>query len=198
MIWMKTNWRTKRAYPFICSTRRSVDRHPPDQLEQSSLVSEHSSQHGGSFYYCYPGFHQYSRIDLSLSDHDQLLSDLRYALTEVGFLYIENHGVPTSLISDLKNALPRLFSISLESKAEVALENSPHFLGYSGDGAETTAGKSDRREQFEFATELDATWKEGLPLRERLRGPNSVCKAPNTVLLLWLNHAQLSNGLIQP
>uniref|UniRef100_A0A8H7TTI2 Fe2OG dioxygenase domain-containing protein n=1 Tax=Bionectria ochroleuca TaxID=29856 RepID=A0A8H7TTI2_BIOOC len=138
----------------------------------SSFVSEHRSQDGG-FYYCYPDFINVPRIDLSLSDHDQLLSDLRYALTEVGFLYIENHGVPTNLISDLKNALPRLFSISPESKAEVALENSPHFLGYSGDGAETTAGKSDRREQFEFATELDATWKEGLPLRERLRGPNS-------------------------
>ncbi|CAH0016869.1 unnamed protein product [Clonostachys rhizophaga] len=120
-----------------------------------------------------PDFINIPRIDLSLPGHDQLLSDLRYALTEVGFLYIENHGVPTNLISDLKNALPRLFSISPESKAEVALENSPHFLGYSGDGAETTAGKSDRREQFEFATELDATWKEGVPLRERLRGPNS-------------------------
>lgn len=44
------------------------------------------------------------------------------------------------------------------------------------DGTETTAGRADRREQFEFTTELDATWEEGMPLSERLRGPNSVCE----------------------
>ncbi|KAM0324624.1 hypothetical protein ACHAQA_008013 [Verticillium albo-atrum] len=49
----------------------------------------------------------------------------------------------------------------------------PHFLGYSAAGSETTAGAADNREQFEFATELAATWAKGLPLAERLRGPNN-------------------------
>lgn len=122
-----------------------------------------------------PDFTEIPRIDLSLPDRTQLLRNLRYALTEVGFLYIENHDVPSSVISNVQNALPHLFALPAESKAEVALANSPHFLGYSGDGSETTAGKVDRREQFEYATELSATWKEGLPFYERLRGPNPVC-----------------------
>ncbi|KAI1855614.1 hypothetical protein JX265_006017 [Neoarthrinium moseri] len=57
-------------------------------------------------------------------------------------------------------------------KQAIALENSPHFLGYSGTGSESTGGQSDQREQVEFATELDAIWQEGMPLYERLRGPN--------------------------
>lgn len=123
-------------------------------------------------------FEAIPRLDLSLSGdpttEPQLLSELRYALTKVGFLYIENHGVPEAVISDVVDALPALFNMSEEAKAEAALAKSPHFLGYSADGSETTAGKSDRREQFEFATELQATWRPGLPLREMLRGPNPV------------------------
>lgn len=118
------------------------------------------------------------RLDLSLSadpiTQRELLSQLRYALTEIGFLYVENHGVSQALISDVIAALPVLFALSDEAKAEVALANSPHFLGYSGDGSETTAGTADRREQFEFATELPATWTHEQPLSERLRGPNPV------------------------
>ena len=123
-------------------------------------------------------FTEIPRIDLSLAadpkTERQVLTQLRHALIEVGFLYIENHGVPESAIAAVQSALPTLFALPQAAKDEVALARSPHFLGYSGDGAETTAGRADRREQFEFATELGATWREGLPLRERLRGPNPV------------------------
>ncbi|KAK1756771.1 hyoscyamine 6-dioxygenase [Echria macrotheca] len=115
-------------------------------------------------------------VDLSLADDDstksQLLRQLRHALTEVGFLYIVNHGVPEAVIQKMVDALPNLFNLPTAAKVEVALHNSPHFLGYSADGSETTAGKTDRREQFEFATELTASWTDGKPLYERLRGPN--------------------------
>ncbi|KAI1826437.1 2OG-Fe(II) oxygenase superfamily protein [Xylaria intraflava] len=115
-------------------------------------------------------------IDLSLADDPgalpQLLKDLRHALVDIGFLYVLNHKVPSSVVSDLVSALPELFHLGEEVKSTVALENSPHFLGYSGVGSENTGGKVDLREQFEFATELTATWHEGLPLYERLRGPN--------------------------
>jgi isopenicillin N synthase-like dioxygenase len=118
-------------------------------------------------------------IDLSkASNHDtrsELLSDLRCALIHVGFLYISNHGISESTISELVDALPRLFSLSEQEKKEVALDKSPHFLGYSGTGSEKTAGKTDAREQFEFATALATDWREGQPLAERLRGPNQVC-----------------------
>ncbi|KFH40547.1 2-oxoglutarate-dependent dioxygenase-like protein [Hapsidospora chrysogenum ATCC 11550] len=121
-------------------------------------------------------FTEIPRIDLSLAGdpltEPTLLAKLRYALIDVGFMYIENHGVPTRVVDDIRTALPELFALPPSAKAAVSISNSPHFLGYSGDGSETTAGQSDRREQFEFANELTATWREGLPLSERLRGPN--------------------------
>ncbi|EFQ25210.1 2OG-Fe(II) oxygenase superfamily protein [Colletotrichum graminicola] len=115
-------------------------------------------------------------IDLSLADDPAseagLLEQLRHALVHVGFLYVVNHGVRKATVSAVVEALPRLFALPAAAKQEIALENSPHFLGYSGDGAETTAGAVDRREQVEFATQLTDQWRPGLPLRERLRGPN--------------------------
>lgn len=117
-------------------------------------------------------------IDLSrVSEHKpELLNDLRHALLNIGFLYVSNHGVPNDIITNLVDALPELFSLSDDAKEQVALHNSPHFLGYSSTGAETTAGKTDQREQFEFATELLDTWSEGMPLADRLRGPNQVSR----------------------
>jgi isopenicillin N synthase-like dioxygenase len=124
-------------------------------------------------------------IDLSKASSPatkpEFLDDLRHALTSVGFLYILNHGIPQPVVQNLVEALPRLFSLPAEYKEAVALRNSPHFLGYSGTGAEMTAGKVDKREQFEFATELIDDWTEVKPLAERLRGPNQVglyCRPP--------------------
>ncbi|CAI7605020.1 unnamed protein product [Penicillium glandicola] len=115
-------------------------------------------------------------IDLSLAKspltRPKLLQELHHALTCIGFLYITNHDVPQDVISDLKHALPKLFALDLAEKEEVALHNSPHFLGYSQVGSETTAGVADKREKFEFATELPDLWRVGLPLYERLKGPN--------------------------
>ncbi|KAM7187500.1 hypothetical protein V8F20_010949 [Naviculisporaceae sp. PSN 640] len=124
-------------------------------------------------------------LDLSFASTPQtkpdLLSQLQHALTNIGFLYIMNHSVPEHIISDLVSVLPALFSLSEETKfTDLGLINSPHFLGYSAVGSETTAGRRDSREQFEFATELPVHPGFGIghdgprnvPLYERLKGPN--------------------------
>jgi isopenicillin N synthase-like dioxygenase len=129
-------------------------------------------------------------IDLSLEKspvtRPKLLQELHHALTCIGFLYIKNHDVPQDVISDLKYALPTLFALDAAEKEEVALHNSPHFLGYSPVGSETTAGVADKREQFEFATELPDLWRLGLPLYERLKGPNQVQHPYTTQLISYV------------
>ncbi|KAJ5562757.1 Oxoglutarate/iron-dependent dioxygenase [Penicillium sp. DV-2018c] len=101
-------------------------------------------------------------IDLSLAKspatRPKLLQELHHALTTIGFMYIKNHDVPHETITNLKQALPKLFALDATEKDKVALHNSPHFLGYSQVGSETTAGVKDKREQFEFATELPDSW----------------------------------------
>ena len=103
-------------------------------------------------------------LDLSLmKDPDSrpaLLKQLHAALFDVGFLYIINHDVPTDTITRLTSLLPDLFRLPAEQKARLSKLNSPHFLGYSGFAEETTLGKQDLREQFDFGTELPAIWQE--------------------------------------
>lgn len=131
-------------------------------------------------------------INLSLatdpSTRPQVLQDIRHALLDVGFLYLSNHGIAESVIHDLVDLLPTLFALPDHVKDSVALAQSPHFLGYSKFGSETTARVQDQREQFEFANELPDRYGEGyeggrgdgsgtLPLYTRLQGPNQ-----------WLQH----------
>jgi isopenicillin N synthase-like dioxygenase len=111
-------------------------------------------------------------LDLSDVNHPKLLKELRSALLNVGFLYIKNHGVSPRVVDDLVNTLPKLFALPVEEKEKVALINSPHFLGYSRFGSETTASVRDQREQFEFATELLDESNAETPLYTRLHGPN--------------------------
>ncbi|KAA6414590.1 MAG: Clavaminate synthase [Lasallia pustulata] len=89
-----------------------------------------------------------------------LLSQLHSALFHIGFLYLVNHGVPTSTINALTSKLPALFALPPEVKASLSKINNPHFLGYSGFAEETTLGHKDLREQFDFATELPVVWRE--------------------------------------
>ena len=125
-------------------------------------------------------------LDLKFSEDPQrrglLLDQLRDALFNVGFLYISNHGVPEQTISELTNLTPALFGLSDRCKLALSKVNSPHFLGYSGLAEETTQGKADLREQFDFATELPVifqqhqsasdTGRDFSKLYWRLRGPN--------------------------
>ncbi|KAF7886109.1 hypothetical protein EAF00_010212 [Botryotinia globosa] len=100
------------------------------------------------------------------STKPQLLKELKHVLLNVGFLHVKNHGVPKDTVDEI------FICTSDEEKNSIALEKSPHFLGYSRMGAETTAQISDQKEQFEFATELESSWVEGDPIYKKLLGPN--------------------------
>jgi isopenicillin N synthase-like dioxygenase len=106
-------------------------------------------------------------LDLSLArDPDarsELLKQLHAALFDVGFLYIVNHDVPADTITRLTSLLPDLFGLPAEQKALLTKLSSPHFLGYSGFAEETTLGRQDLREQFDFGTELPAVWQDPRP-----------------------------------
>ncbi|GKZ29154.1 hypothetical protein AbraIFM66950_003314 [Aspergillus brasiliensis] len=81
----------------------------------------------------------------------ETLAQLRDAIFLVGFLYLTNHGLE-SLTKCTHAALPDLFSLPSETKEQTNMINSPSFLGYTRLGAETTAQKTDMREQFDFGT----------------------------------------------
>ncbi|KAI6037543.1 hypothetical protein EDC04DRAFT_2868658 [Pisolithus marmoratus] len=102
----------------------------------------------------------------------EFIAHLRHALINVGFLYLKNHTVSQELIDRLVDYIPRLFDLPQDAKEKIDMANSPHFLGYSRLGAEFTKGKTDYREQFDFATPHQTQWRPGGPEYLRLWGPS--------------------------
>ncbi|KAG5734874.1 putative iron/ascorbate oxidoreductase [Termitomyces sp. T112] len=107
-------------------------------------------------------------------DKPLFIAQLRHALINVGFLYLSNPPVASENIAALIEYIPRLFGLPQEAKDAIRMANSPHFLGYSRLGAELTKGKTDHREQFDFATRHETRWREGadVPQYYRLWGPS--------------------------
>ncbi|EXJ71066.1 uncharacterized protein A1O5_06059 [Cladophialophora psammophila CBS 110553] len=101
----------------------------------------------------------------------QALKQLQDALFKVGFLYLINTGLE-SVVEEGHRNVPELFNLPPESKEKCNMINSPCFLGYTALGAETTASRTDLREQFDFGTPLKDSWMDGDPVWKRLEGPS--------------------------
>ncbi|OQD72993.1 hypothetical protein PENDEC_c017G05785 [Penicillium decumbens] len=111
------------------------------------------------------------------------LSNLRQAVFKVGFLYLTNTGLE-DLIRRAHEALPDLFALPTEVKEDCNMINSPSFLGYTRLGAETTAAKTDLREQFDFGTPGMTPWTSQDPFWQSLEGPNQYPKHPGAQSLV--------------
>jgi len=59
---------------------------------------------------------------------DRAAAELRYALTEIGFYFIVNHGVPSGQIRDVFREAGRFHAQPLEKKLEVKIDK--HNVGY--------------------------------------------------------------------
>lgn len=114
-------------------------------------------------------------LDRSLAEDpatkQDLLQQLRFALLEVGFLYIKNTGVPEQLIEDVKTLGKAFFKLPDEKKLAVEMKNEPSFLGYSKLGMEITRFKVDWREQIDLSTPHPVRHADD-PLYYNLLAPN--------------------------
>jgi isopenicillin N synthase-like dioxygenase len=61
----------------------------------------------------------------------EFLKELYDAMSEVGFFYVRNHGVPLELQQKSFDTIKSFFKLPIEEKLEIELKNSPHFRGYS-------------------------------------------------------------------
>ncbi|OMJ18606.1 1-aminocyclopropane-1-carboxylate oxidase [Smittium culicis] len=113
-------------------------------------------------------------IDLNLVNigkKDQLLGELKHALLHVGFFYVKNHSIPQSLLDRAKDLAVQFFDSPQEIKDKSDKILSSSFLGYSKQGFETTKGKKDNREQYDFGDEIDIDFKPGMPEYFKLYAP---------------------------
>ncbi|KAB5595117.1 hypothetical protein CTheo_1405 [Ceratobasidium theobromae] len=100
----------------------------------------------------------------------KFISQLRIAITEVGFMYLLNPPIDDHLVQAVIDFAPKLFELPTETKEALAMANSESFFGYNKLGVEYTKGKIDVREQFDFATPWRGQRKPGQPDYKRLWG----------------------------
>lgn len=129
-------------------------------------------------------------LDWSLATNpeskQEFILQLRHALINVGFLYLSNPPVAREDIDAVIDYAPKLFDLPQGAKEKIRMANSQHFFGYSKLGAELTKGKTDQREQFDFATPYDNQWQPGDPEYLKLWGQPQVRSIFGT-LLHWGN-----------
>ena len=110
-------------------------------------------------------------IDLSLADRE-IIPQLHRALKDIGFLYIQNHGVPEALQTQLSDVAKAFFSLSESEKMNIAMEKGGlAWRGYFPVKGELTSGVPDLKEGLYFGVEHEVAHPavlKGTPLH----GPN--------------------------
>ncbi|KAJ3551960.1 hypothetical protein NM688_g4409 [Phlebia brevispora] len=102
----------------------------------------------------------------------KFISDLQNALINVGFFYISRTPVVPEDVEAVIRDAPKFFDLPAEEKERIRMIHSPHFFGYSRFGAELTKGKVDQREQFDFGTLYEESYRPGDPEYRKLWGPS--------------------------
>lgn len=76
-------------------------------------------------------YSKYQLDDPNSDSSKEFLDNLYQAMSEVGFFYIKNHGIPLELQKKSFDTIKSFFKLPIEEKLKVELKNSPHFRGYS-------------------------------------------------------------------
>jgi isopenicillin N synthase-like dioxygenase len=96
---------------------------------------------------------------------------IRRAATEVGFFYVEHHGIPTATIGAAFAAAHRFFALPLERKLEVAVDRRHRGYIRMGGAKMYEGARPDLKESFVYGVDLgedDPDVRAGKPLM----GPN--------------------------
>ncbi|KAH9211797.1 non-hem dioxygenase in morphine synthesis N-terminal-domain-containing protein [Leptodontidium sp. 2 PMI_412] len=80
-------------------------------------------------------------------------AQLRKACIDVGFFYVEGHGIPQDLTDGVFDWGKKFFDLSFEEKMEVYIDNTPHYRGYTplyGAGIPDREGRGNANEAFDW------------------------------------------------
>lgn len=113
-------------------------------------------------------------VDSPTSEAGQaFVRDLLAACHGPGFAYLSGHGVDQTLDTKLFDVAAEFFALPASERAELAIENSAAFRGYTVLGDERTNGSSDWRDQLDLGPEEpEPQLQPDDPAWLRLRGPN--------------------------
>jgi isopenicillin N synthase-like dioxygenase len=123
------------------------------------------------------------------------------ACREIGFFYVENHGVDAGLETALETASRRFFELDADEKMTIPMANAGRaWRGYFPVGGELTSGMADLKEGIYFGSELDdghPDVRAGLPLHGANLFPSAVPELRPVVLDYLAALTQLGHALMR-
>lgn len=132
-------------------------------------------------------------LDGDAGRRQHFLESLRAAARDVGFFYLQGHGLSLGQGQAVLQAARDFFALPGAAKQAVAMINSPQFRGYTAAGKELTRQHADWREQFDIGAER-SLWPDKVQPAPwvRLQGPNQwpdELPALRPTLLAWQDAA---------
>ncbi|KAL6966028.1 hypothetical protein U1Q18_045504 [Sarracenia purpurea var. burkii] len=100
----------------------------------------------------------------------EVVRQLDRACREAGFFYVRGHGIPDSIIKEVRNVSHRFFSLPYEEKIKLKISPATGYRGYQRIGKSVTKGTPDIHEAIDCYREV----KPGMfgTLSKPLEGPN--------------------------
>ncbi|XP_027770856.1 probable 2-oxoglutarate-dependent dioxygenase At3g50210 isoform X3 [Solanum pennellii] len=106
----------------------------------------------------------------------QVVRQLDQACREAGFFYVKGHGIPDSLMKDIKNIAREYFHQPYEEKIKIKLSAETGYRGYQRIGENVTKGVPDKHEAIDCYREVNHGMYEGLG--DVMQGSN-ICRPSN-------------------
>ncbi|XP_057969144.1 probable 2-oxoglutarate-dependent dioxygenase At3g50210 isoform X2 [Malania oleifera] len=86
----------------------------------------------------------------------EVVRQLDQACREAGFFYAKGHGVPDSLLTEVRNATHKFFNRPYEEKIKIKMSSATGFRGYQRIGENITKGTPDIHEAIDCYREIKA------------------------------------------
>lgn len=138
--------------------------------------------------------------DRPSADRMATISQIGLACRDTGFFYVTGHGICTELMSDVFDAMHRLFEQPMPVKSALSIESSRHNRGYVAHGGEQLEASrpGDLKEAFNIGFELPADDPEvvaDVPFRGPNQWPQGMPRWRQTVLTYFDSVLRLAGDL---
>ncbi|KAF8410105.1 hypothetical protein HHK36_002627 [Tetracentron sinense] len=131
-------------------------------------------------------------------DEDQgvskVVKQLDQACREAGFFYVKGHGIPDSLVKEVKDVTHKYFDLPYEEKIKIKMSAATGFRGYQRVGENVTHSRPDMHEAIDCYREI----KGGMygALGEPMEGSNKWPDNPSNFKSLLEEYISLLTGML--
>lgn len=84
----------------------------------------------------------------------EVVKQLDQACREAGFFYVTGHGIPDSLVKEVRNIAHKFFNLPYEEKIKIKMSPATGYRGYQRIGENITKGKPDSHEAVDGYREV--------------------------------------------